>query len=437
MADIIVDGTSVGANRFLFLDSTGKIPAVDGSQVTTIAAGNIATGTIPIARIDVGTTANKLVQLDANAKLPALDASLLTNIPGATKNASDPAIDTNPSGGVGSEWHNTTSGEAYICTDATTDANVWTNIGAGTGDVQPYTFHGWSSNHGYTLGGSSSGNVNTIDRVSFASGGDATDVGDAVTPIRYGSCTFSSTHGYHSGGWSEVSPAGKIDVIQKYAFNSSNNSVDVANCVTVKENMHEASSTTHGYHSGVGYNSYSTQIDKHQFSNDGDSVDSTADLTIGGDWGGGCTSESYGWAVCGNTRTNVIDKFPFASSANATDSGDLTQARIGVGCPNSETYGYCAGGTTPASTRIDKWSFASGGNATTVGVLTVTRGYSSDPSSTTHGYTGGGFGTTGSGAGTQYFYYNTIDKFSFSSDGDAVDVGDLTVGRGLMHGCQG
>ena len=35
MANIVVDGT-IGANRLLILDSTGKIPAVDGSQVTTI-----------------------------------------------------------------------------------------------------------------------------------------------------------------------------------------------------------------------------------------------------------------------------------------------------------------------------------------------------------------------------------------------------------------
>ena len=31
----------------------------------------------------------------------------------------------------------------------------------------------------------------------------------------------------------------------------------------------------------------------------------------------------------GPGQTNVIDKFPFASDANATDVGDLTQARQG------------------------------------------------------------------------------------------------------------
>ena len=185
MADITIDGTSIGANRFLILDSTGKIPAVDGSQVTTIAAGNIATGTIPIARIDTGTTANKIVKLDGNAKLPAVDGSLITNVPGATKNSSDPTISTNPSGGVGTEWHNTTSGEAYICTDATAGKNKWISIGGGSGDIEIYSFQGTVS--GYTCGGykGSSNDTDIIDRFFFSSDGDATDVGN-LTVINWG-----------------------------------------------------------------------------------------------------------------------------------------------------------------------------------------------------------------------------------------------------------
>ncbi len=63
------------------------------------------------------------------------DGSNLTGV--MTKSTSEPALDTNPSGGVGTIWLRTTTGEMYCCTDATTDANVWTNIGAGTGDIAP------------------------------------------------------------------------------------------------------------------------------------------------------------------------------------------------------------------------------------------------------------------------------------------------------------
>jgi len=55
-----------------------------------------------------------------------------------TKSANNPAADTNPSGGVGTMWLNTTTGEMYSLTDATAGANVWTNVGDGSGS-EPFT----------------------------------------------------------------------------------------------------------------------------------------------------------------------------------------------------------------------------------------------------------------------------------------------------------
>ena len=43
----------------------------------------------------------------------------------ATLDASNPAIDTNPTDGVGTKWVNTTSGQIFICTDATAGENIW------------------------------------------------------------------------------------------------------------------------------------------------------------------------------------------------------------------------------------------------------------------------------------------------------------------------
>ena len=54
---------------------------------------------------------------------------------GATVSSSDPAIDTNPADGVGTIFVNSTSGEMYICTNATAGSNVWTNVGSGTGNI--------------------------------------------------------------------------------------------------------------------------------------------------------------------------------------------------------------------------------------------------------------------------------------------------------------
>ena len=56
----------------------------------------------------------------------------LTNVTVAT---SDPALNTNPSTGVGTLWLNKSTGNIWCCTDATTDDNFWTNIGKGSSDV--------------------------------------------------------------------------------------------------------------------------------------------------------------------------------------------------------------------------------------------------------------------------------------------------------------
>ena len=71
---------TVGANNTIVLDSNSKIPAIDSSQVTTLNAEAFTTGILPVARIDVGTSANKIVQLDGNAKLPAVSGGNLTNM---------------------------------------------------------------------------------------------------------------------------------------------------------------------------------------------------------------------------------------------------------------------------------------------------------------------------------------------------------------------
>ena len=56
----------------------------------------------------------------------------------ATLDANDPAVDTNPTDGLGTKWINTTTGQIFICMDATTDANEWR--GQITTTIQPRCF---------------------------------------------------------------------------------------------------------------------------------------------------------------------------------------------------------------------------------------------------------------------------------------------------------
>ena len=52
-----------------------------------------------------------------------------------TVSSSDPTNSINPSSGLGHQWVNTTTGESYSLTDATSNQNKWVNKGTGSGDV--------------------------------------------------------------------------------------------------------------------------------------------------------------------------------------------------------------------------------------------------------------------------------------------------------------
>ena len=192
------------ADGILVADSNTKIPALDGSLVTVLNASNITTGTVSNARLDTGTAANKIVILDGSGNLPAVDASLLTGIVTATISASDPTISTNPSGGVGTEWLNSTSGEMYICTDATTGANVWKNVGEGTGSIGVFG----GETYGYVCGGQSGPSnwspphfvSDQISKFAFASGNASDTTANLAVEVRYQSSHSSTTHGYSVTG---------------------------------------------------------------------------------------------------------------------------------------------------------------------------------------------------------------------------------------------
>jgi hypothetical protein len=103
--------------------------SVDNSKISGMDASKL-TGTVADARFST-VTASKLT-----GALPAISGTNLTGIvAGPTVSASDPAINTNMT--LGTIWVNSTSGEMFVCTDATAGANIWTNVGEGTGDIQP------------------------------------------------------------------------------------------------------------------------------------------------------------------------------------------------------------------------------------------------------------------------------------------------------------
>jgi hypothetical protein len=301
--------------------------------------------------------------------------------------------------------------------------------------------------HGYNSGGlAASVQTDVIDKFTFSADANATDVGD-LTQIRRGIAGISSSiSGYAAGGQTRPPPTGfPTAVIDRFPFATDINATYVANLYQARYFNAGHQSSTFGYTSG-GYSTSPTPawlntIDKFPFYSDFAFTSDVGDLTQARFGGSSISSSTHGYHSGGGIppaptqSVNTIDKFPFSADANATDVGDLTQARRTGGGSYSTSHGYTAGGfvtspTPAASAVIDKFPFASDTNATSVGSLTQARRLTAGQSSTVSGYTSGG-DTSPSPA------VNTIDKFPFAVDASATDVGDLFQARTDAAGHQG
>jgi hypothetical protein len=316
----------------------------------------------------------------------------------------------------------------------------WNLIGLDDSDVvtegQVPGFQG--SNYGYTSGGKTGGpshaRTDLIDKFPFASDANATDVSNLTGTRWDGAGQSSATHGYVSAG----QPNDFERVIDKFQFATDGNATTHGHfslgALYSNPNYSAAGQSSiengFGYISGGGGWDGKNRIDRFPFASDfGDGLATdVGDLTVSRREPRGQSSTTHGYTSGGRTLPqyyNVIDKFPFTSGGNASDVGDLTGARTWGAGQSSTTHGYSAGdyfvpGPGAPSNVIDKFPFSSDADATDVGDLSVARGIASGQSSTVSGYTSGGYDTGPS---------NVIDKFPFSSDANATDVSDLTVSR--------
>ena len=269
--------------------------------------------------------------------------------------------------------------------------------------------------------------ANTLNRSSGGGGGGGHVFG-------------GSTSGYHSAGTADFST--NSNVIEKWPFSSDSNSTDVGDLTCARRQLSGQSSDAAGYTTG-GYGTVppfavkSNIIDKFPFASDGNATD-VGDMTVGRIYTAGSSSSDNGYASGGNGTpysSNIIEKFPFASDSNASDVGDLITATQAAAGQSSATDGYVSGGRTgPPATEvnsIEKFSFSSDGNATDHADLVFDTAYAAGQSSATHGYLTGGGSNTSSPTGnpSNSDQRCMIQKFSFSSGDQATDIGELTSKR--------
>ena len=360
--------------------------------------------------------------------LPAISGASLTGISGGpTISAVDPAINTNPSS-VGAAWVNRTSGSVFVCTDATAGANLWHNVGNNFGlATNAFGGNGLGKTNAFTSGGYKAGDKwNIIDRFSIPSAAICVDHGDLV--IGSASCAGSSslTHGYCSGG--SINDPAPYAGVCKFAFSSTTSSSVVATLNLGRYGPAGATSATKGYvFGGISSGGATNEIQSFLLSNETTLADQ-GDLTIARRLSGcGHSSSTHGFASTNeNNPVGHVDKFSFHNSSGAADHGDLTTARVYGAATSSQTHGYVAGGNTSGS-NIDKFSFISNTNGTNVGNLTQGARIN------LAGHSAQGYGYV---AGSQTPNTAHIERWSTESDNDAVDCADLTQARGHVVGQQ-
>jgi len=230
----------------------------------------------------------------------------------------------------------------------------------------------------------------------------------------------------------------ETNTIDYITIATAGNASDFGDLNQTRRRPSAASSATRGiWYAGRFSGSYQTTIDYVTISATGNAFD-FGDATVAGFSGAGTGNNTRGLFVGGyNNSINPtvrnqdnISYITFSSLGNASDFGDMTQARRELGACSSSVRGVFMGGkfttTAPSYSNlgntIDYVTIASTGNAQDFGDLASKIAAGSSLSSTTRGVYGGG--APG--------FSNVIQYITIASTGDAIDFGDLTEARQLL-----
>jgi hypothetical protein len=370
----------------------------------------------------------------------------------------------------GTDWVRLAKGEAGDVLTVNEDGNApqWGRLCVFPGTQFGYVCGGFLGKWPDNVNGPNVEYGKQIQKISFTTDGNSTDIGDILSARRNQSGHSSTTHGFVVGGYLGQAPS-SLNVIERFSFTTEGNSTDWADLTTaLNTNSVPASSCTHGYsfggQDGVSFNT--KVIDQFPFASQTNATD-WAECSVAQYNGAGCSSDLNGYAlgsiqhsapgIPSGTVLNNIDKYPFASQTNSTDIGDLVLVRFGGAGVSSETDGYMVGGVTVGTnpgnsaplwdrTNIDKFSFATGTqNAVDHGDLPLETSAGAHDgtgmSAETHGYHAGGIYSWNSS--NHQYPREQIEKFAYASNVTATDVGDLVqVGTNItpnfgMNGASG
>ena len=400
----------------------------DDFPFTGNVSGTVADGSITDVKVS-DMAASKLT-----GALPAVSGAALTNLPASyTKSASDPLITTNPSA-VGALWVNQVSGETYVCTDATTDANVWTNIGAGTGNITPLP--AYYGSRGLTGGGDLNVSANYagaafIEYVTIQTTGNAAHFGNFYGPGRDAiDSTSNGTRGLWLGGYQG---GGIVNAQIDYVTCATiGDAADFGNLSLARQSPGGAANVTRAVTAGGYINGASPTTQERM-----DYV-TVATLGTANTFGNASTRRWGNHGVASDTRivfstggynaASLMDYITIATLGNAQTFGNFI---------SMSADGFCGDGTRGVhigGANMEYITIATLGSATNFGTMTT---YGSNP------YGGGVCGDgsrgvhTGGTINSPQASHKNIDYITIATPGNSTTFGNAFYSRYSQQSCSG
>jgi hypothetical protein len=254
------------------------------------------------------------------------------------------------------------------------------------------------------------GNYNSIEQITISTTGNSTDFGDlSVGRNNLGSCS-SSTRGVFIGG-------STTNVMDYVTFASAGNATDFGDLNTTGAGANAASNSTRGIITDADDIRYIT-------------IATTGNSVTFGNWGenrdyaGMCANDTRAVVAGGQSGNQTTDFVVIATTGSQASFGSISgiYTQLNNGIVSSSTRGVFGGGFSSGvggdTNTIRYITIASEGSATDFGDLTVSRYGLGSCSSTTRGVFAGGL------SGVKH---NQIDYITIASTGNATDFGDLTT----------
>ena len=306
------------------------------------------------------------------------------------------------------------------------EAELTEPLGGGTGSNTGLGVRGMIFNPSSPSG--SPGFSNQIRFITVSTMGGDEDFGD-TTAAKANCISFGGrVRAASMGGQTTPSGSSWTDDVEMVFVASKGNSTDYATLLGNRKEGGGFSNRIRAFYVGAGYNT----IEYVTISQGGNFVD-FGDMTNGSEQCAGMSSSTRGVFTMNSfvpqySTSNTIEFVEMMSTGNSTDFGDMTSVRFTCGSGSNATRGIIAGGYQPSPTggvvnTCDFLTIATTGNASDFGDLTEARyGNTGGCSSATRLVQVGGHRNPSPGT-------DTMDSLEFATGGNAVDFGNLATAQ--------